>query len=287
MEKGPSGMGMGRREFLKKLGGALAGTAIAGSALAKEIGKSNNNLETNEVSETITNTERVVNELFEGRELTPNQGKEFLEKVEYWYKQHSEGGANHESLKIGWDRLLDIKNKKQSDLELISEIFKKNGVPKDLVFLALAESYWNKNAYNKGSQAGGPWQFIPDTAKRFNVKNVYEIRESTEAACKYLKWLKNLAEKCAKEAGATVSDSDLWSWAFLAYNRGEGYVLQRPSGKQGDFFDFQGDINEYVKNCKVKESINYPTKILGIAKALEKMVTPSDEYSAFLKKDNS
>ncbi len=279
MENGPSNMGMNRREFLKKLGGAIAGTAIAGTALAKETEMPKKILESNE-----SNKERVINELFDSRELTPNQGKEFLAKVEEWYRKHSEGGANHESLKIGWNRLLDTKNKKQSDLEVILEIFQKEGVPKDLVFLALAESYWNKNAYNQGSQAGGPWQFIPDTAKRFNVKNVYEIRESTEAACKYLKWLKNLAEKCAKEAGATVSESDLWAWAFLAYNRGEGYVLQRPSGKQGDFFKFKGDINEYVKNCKVKESVNYPTKIMGIAKALENMVSPNSEHSAVLKK---
>lgn len=281
MEKGPSNMGMGRREFLKRLGGALAGTAIAGSALGKEIDNPKEPLENKEAGR-----ERAVNELFEGRELAPNQGKEFLAKVEEWYRKHSEGGANHESLKIGWGRLLDLRNKKQSDLEVISEIFEKEGVPKDLVFLALAESYWNKNAYNVGSQAGGPWQFIPDTAKRFGLQDKTNIVESTKAACKYLKWLRDLALKCAKESGVTVSESDLWSWAFLAYNRGEGYVLQRPSGKQGDFFRYKGDINEYVKNCKVKESINYPTKIMGIAKALENMVAPKEGYSAVLKKEN-
>ncbi len=279
MENGPSNMGMNRREFLKKLGGAIAGTAIAGTALAKETEMPKKILESNE-----SNKERVINELFDSRELTPNQGKEFLAKVEEWYRKHSEGGANHESLKIGWNRLLDTKNKKQSDLEVILEIFQKEGVPKDLVFLALAESYWNKNAYNKGSEAGGPWQFIPASAKRFKLKNVNDIVESTEKACEYLIWLYNKAQECANLAGVSVSNSDLWLWAFLAYNRGEGHVLKRPSGKQGDFFKFKGDINEYVKNCKVKESVNYPTKIMGIAKALENMVSPNSEHSAVLKK---
>jgi hypothetical protein len=72
-------------------------------------------------------------------------------------------------------------------------------------------------------------------------------------------------------------------WAFLAYNRGEGYVLERPSGKNGDFFKYNGDINEYVKNCKVKESVNYPTKIMGIAKALEDMILENETYSKLIK----
>lgn len=279
MENGPSNMG--RREFLKKLGGAIAGAGIASSTFANVDDKTR----LKEFEEkTALSREEVINELFSNKEITPNQGKEFLEKVDYWYKEHSQGGKNYPSLKIGWGRLIDTKNKKQSDLETIFHIFEKEGVPKDLVFLALAESYWNKNAYNAGSKAGGPWQFIPATAERFGLRDKYNIRESTEAACKYLKWLKNLAEKCANKAGVSVSESDLWAWAFLAYNRGEGYVLERPSGKQGDFFKYKGDINEYVKNCKVKESINYPTKILGISKALEKMVNPMGEETAVSKK---
>lgn len=266
---------MGRREFIKKAFGAVAGGALTGSALIKEIEASPDNI----TKEEEARKERIINDFFSQREIEPNKGEDFLKKVDYWDKQHSVGGANHQALKDGWKRLLDSNKKKQSDLETILGIFERHGVPKDLVFLALAESYWNKNAYNKGSEAGGPWQFIPDTAKRFGLKDKYNIIESTETACKYLKWLRDLAEKCAKESGAKVSESDLWSWAFLAYNRGEGYVLERPSGKQGDFFKFKGDINEYVKNCKVKESVNYPTKILGIAKALEKIVTKNENYA--------
>lgn len=277
MENGPSNMD--RRGFLKKLGGAIAGTALAGSALAKEASMPKEVFETNESTK-----ERVINELFSNKEITPNQGKEFLQKVEHWYKEHSQGGKNYDSLRTGWERLIDTRNKKQSDLETILEIFEKESVPKDLVFLALAESYWKKNAYNAGSQAGGPWQFIPATAQRFGLQDKYNIVESTKAACKYLKWLRDLAEKSANQAGVNVSESDLWSWAFLAYNRGEGYVLQRPSGKQGDFFRFKGDINEYVKRCKVQESVNYPTKILGISKALENMVALKEEHSAVLKR---
>ncbi len=277
MENGPSNMG--RREFLKKLGGALAGTAIASSALAAETNKVIP--DTNETGNIIR--EKIINDLLTKKEVIPNQGKEFLEKVDYWYKRHIKGGDNYQSLKDGWTRLLDSSKKNQSDLEIVSDIFKREGVPNELIFLAMTESYWNKNALNHGSSAAGIWQFIPDTAKRFGIKNTKDIRETTEAACKYLKLLKNLAKKCGNEIGVSVNDSDAWLWAFLAYNRGEGYVLERPSGKNGDFFKYNGDINEYVKNCKVKESVNYPTKIMGIAKALEDMILENETYSKLIK----
>lgn len=266
MEREPSNIG--RREFLKNLGGAVVGGVLAGSALGSGEKKApGENSEREKASK-----EKLISELLAYREITPNQGKEFLQKVEYWHRQHARGGANYQALLGGWNRLLDSNQKTQSDLETILDIFKKEGVPKDLIFLGLAESYWNKNAYNKNSKAGGPWQFIPDTAKRFGLKDRYNIVESTKAACVYLKELYALAQECAELAGVQVSASDLWLWAFLAYNRGEGFVLKRPSGKRGDFFRFGGDINEYVKNCKVKESVNYPTKILGIAKALEDFI---------------
>ena len=38
-------------------------------------------------------------------------------------------------------------------------------IPYDIIFLALAESGRTGDA--KSSVAGGPWQFIPSTAKRF------------------------------------------------------------------------------------------------------------------------
>lgn len=261
-------------------------TAPFASTLAKAQGKTSlrptrDKIEasTGAKKETLNN-QKIINQLFTQREITPNSGEAFSKKVEYWYKRYStEGSPNNVALKGGWNRLLRLNKNGQSDLEIVCNILKKEGVPLDLLFLALAESHWEDTKSSKG--AGGRWQFMPNTAKRFNLKDKSDVVESTEKACKYLKWLYDLVKECANEAGVSVSESDAWGWVALAYNRGEGYVLRTPKGKKGDFFKFNGDINEYTKNCKIEESTNYPTKILGIAKASEGM------YIMFIKREES
>lgn len=76
-------------------------------------------------------------------------------------------------------------------LPTIEKILRDNGVPDDFKYLAMAES----GLMNVVSPAGarGFWQFMPNTAKEYNlevsndVDERYHLEKSTLAACQYLK----------------------------------------------------------------------------------------------------
>ena len=75
---------------------------------------------------------------------------------------------------------------------VIAPILKKNGVPDDMIYLAVIESTLNPRALSP-AKAGGLWQFMPSTGKEYGlevndyVDERYDPVKATEAACRYLK----------------------------------------------------------------------------------------------------
>jgi len=135
--------------------------------------------------------------------------------------------------------------------EMAEDIFKEEGVPTDLVWLAQVESGWNPYAFSSAA-AKGIWQFIPSTGARFGLAQNYWLDErsspekSTRAAARYLKWLANRYQ-------------GNWQLALAAYNTGEGNVDSaiRRSGSR-DFWRLHG--GGYL----AQETRNYVPAILAV-----------------------
>lgn len=99
---------------------------------------------------------------------------------------------------------------------LIRKTMKEDGLPEDLVYLAMIESGFNPRA-KSFAKAVGPWQFIKSTGQRYGLQvdgwidERRDIVKSTHAASAYLKELH------------TIFGS--WYLAAASYNAGEGKVL--------------------------------------------------------------
>jgi membrane-bound lytic murein transglycosylase D len=106
---------------------------------------------------------------------------------------------------------------------LIERILKKNNIPEDFKYIALAESRLTNGISPQG--AVGFWQFIASTARNYGlevtdeVDERYQVEKSTEAACKFF-----------REAHKKFGN---WTLCAAAYNMGmggvEGHLKKQPS----------------------------------------------------------
>jgi membrane-bound lytic murein transglycosylase D len=98
----------------------------------------------------------------------------------------------------------------------MKNLLKEQGLPEDLVYMALIESGFDPYAYSR-SNASGPWQFIFWTGKKYGLKVNWWVDErrdpekSTIAAAKYLK---DLYDKFAS-----------WHLVAAGYNAGEHKII--------------------------------------------------------------
>lgn len=99
----------------------------------------------------------------------------------------------------------------------VKDILVQKGIPDVFIYMAMAESNFDIDAKSH-VKATGLWQFMNNTAQRFDLKNDYYVDErmdlvkSTIAAAKYLNFLHDRFDK--------------WYLAAIAYNCGSGRVVE-------------------------------------------------------------
>lgn len=133
---------------------------------------------------------------------------------------------------------------------MISQVFKEEGVPQDLIYLAQAESAFQPLALSRAG-ARGIWQFMQWRGNEYGLKRSWWVDErmdpekATRAAAQHLRDLYEL-----------YGD---WYLAMAAYNCGPGNV-QKGIERTGyaDFWEL------YRRNVLPKETKNYVPIILAL-----------------------
>jgi len=135
---------------------------------------------------------------------------------------------------------------------MIQRVMAEEGVPQDLIYLAVAESGFNPRAIGpmtrSGGRAGGMWQFMPygnyGLVRNAYVDERFDPEKSTRASARYMKFIYE-----------QVGD---WYLTMAGYNWGTGNV-QRAVEKTGyaDFWEL------YKRHNLPGETANYVPEILA------------------------
>lgn len=165
---------------------------------------------------------------------------EINSKVEQWIKYFQGRGRPH------MERYLARSGRYS---QLMKRILKQNGLPEDLIYIALIESGFSSKATSRAA-AVGYWQFIRGTGKRYGLEInsfVDERRDpvlATQAAADYFKGL--------------YSVFGSWYLAMASYNVGENRVYREVMNhKTRNFWDL------VQKRRLPKETMNYVPKYIA------------------------
>ncbi|GAA4465701.1 hypothetical protein GCM10023189_46680 [Nibrella saemangeumensis] len=161
-------------------------------------------------------------------------------------------------MSTGYGRHIDaLKRRTAPYFAVIEPILQRHGIPNDFKFLPLIESDFKANAVSTAG-AVGYWQFMDETARDMGLKITSENDErkdlvkSTEAACRYIKFL-------YRKLGS-------WTLVAAAYNGGIG-MLQNQMVRQRK--------QDYYTLALNEETGYYLYRIL----AVKELFTNSGQYA--------
>lgn len=152
----------------------------------------------------------------------------------------------------------------ETHLPHVRQTLLNHGLPQDLAMLPFAESGYNCNAYSWAG-AGGMWQFMPATGRKFGLTVDWWIDErrdprlSSEAAARYLAFLNDM-----------FGD---WHLALAAYNAGEGKISRALEVTNAeDFLDLVSQNDRLNRKMRLKpETQHYVPKFIAITKIFQNL----------------
>ncbi len=153
---------------------------------------------------------------------------------------------------------------------LMAPILEEQGVPLDLLYLAVTESTLDPTIKSSAG-AVGLWQFMPETARQYglevndNVDERCDPVKETVAACKFL-----------KSAHAKYGD---WATAFASYNAGGGRISGELSRQgQQTSFDLQlvSETSRYVFRIMAYKLFMENPRRYGYVMSADQLYQPMD-----------
>ncbi|MBF0480597.1 MAG: transglycosylase SLT domain-containing protein [Desulfovibrionaceae bacterium] len=143
-------------------------------------------------------------------------------------------------------------------LQYVRAVLASNKLPQDLMALPFIESGYNNFAYSS-SGAGGMWQFMPATARRFGLRVDYWVDErrnpylATMASAKYL-----------AELHGRFGD---WQLALAGYNAGEGKITRAMAASGSASFKDLAKDETWLR----EETRAYVPKFLAMLKIIKNL----------------
>lgn len=282
----PEKEGTTRRGFLKGVLG-LGGAALAGAAILKSLEKPVEFIEkTFEQEQSLDKARTEIQEEVKS-EPTPEQTEiekeDFTTTAEILDFDKSTliefGLATVEQIKNGWKKKYRENPKLKNSFirayremgywrPYLEEIFVRQGIPKEYIFLAIPESHWQTQAVSR-SGATGPYQFIRATAKLYGLRMEQNFDQRKDPL--------GSAQACAKLLGDLYQRTKDWNLALSGYNGGFLWkYLKETTLKTGT--DGNGKKASYSEYLKFVENIlnNKKTEIKNLTR-LEK-VKPGDTW---------
>jgi membrane-bound lytic murein transglycosylase D len=148
---------------------------------------------------------------------------------------------------------VDLFSKYISESKIIGPILWQNGVPRDFIFLCVAESHLQNNAVSAFG-ASGMWQFMRTTGLNYGLEINEQVDErlnlqrSTEAACQYL-----------KDAHDRLGS---WTLAAASFNMGPDALAMAVKNQKTDNFyklNLNAETSEYLyRILAVKQILSHP-----------------------------